>query len=96
MKNQNNNLVIKGIKDKIDVFLSEFNNYFHYNIFQKYTEHIENLIDIKYKSYLEISHKYEGQIKEMELLLSNEGKLFFISQNLMTRMLNQLKKSFLI
>ena len=76
-KNNGNKEVIKGVKDKIDVFLSEFNNYFHSNIFQKYTEHIERLIDIKYKKYLEINNKYQTQIKEMELLLTNIGIYLF-------------------
>lgn len=83
-----NKEVIQGIKDIIDIFLSEFNNYFHSNVFHKYTEHIEKLMDIKYKKYLEINNKYQAQIKEMELLLSNIGiKLFTIKRNLMINIL---------
>jgi len=72
--NKHQNSIIKGIKEKIDSFLSEFNEYFHHNIFNKYTEEIEGLFDQKYKKYLEIMHNFEEQLKEMELLLSSTEK----------------------
>jgi len=66
----NNNGNIKGIKENIDYFLSDFNSYFSDNIFNQYTERIEKLFDLKYKKYLEVSNYYNNQIKEMEFLLT--------------------------
>ena len=64
-----NNKIVCEIKEKINNFLTDFNNYFNDNIFNKYTLHMENLINEKYKKHLEICNYYDGQIKEMELLL---------------------------
>ena len=64
---------VKEIKDKINDFLSNFNNYFNDHIFKRYTKHIENLINEKYKKHLEICNYYDGQIKEMDFIMA--GKL---------------------
>lgn len=64
-----NTRIVGEIKDKVNDFLSEFNNYFNDNIFNKYTNHIENLMNEKYKKHLEICNYYDNQIKEMEFLL---------------------------
>ena len=65
--------MISGIKYSTENFLTGFNGYFHENVFQKFTEHVEKLMDEKYKKYLEISKNYNTQIKEMEFL-ANSGK----------------------
>lgn len=69
MKNLKNTKIVEQIKNKVNDFLSEFNNYFSKNIFNKYTNHIENLMNEKYKKHLEICNYYDNQIKEMEFLL---------------------------
>ena len=68
--------MIVGIKYSTENFLTGFNGYFHQNVFQKFTEHVEKLMDEKYKKYLEISKNYNAQIKEMEFL-ANSGKYFY-------------------
>jgi hypothetical protein len=60
---------VADIKNKVNEFLSEFNNYFSEKIFNNYTSHIENLMNEKYKKHLEICNYYDSQIKEMEFLL---------------------------
>lgn len=67
-----NKKMIVGIKYSTENFLTGFNGYFHQNVFQRFTEHIEKLMDEKYKKYLEISKNYNTQIKEMEFL-ANSG-----------------------
>lgn len=64
-----NHKFVNEIKDKIGDFLINFNDFFNENIFKDYTETIQNLMEDKYKKYLEISNYYDNQIKEMELLL---------------------------
>jgi len=69
MKTLKNTRIVEEIKNKVNDFLSEFNNYFNENVFNKYTSHIENLMNEKYKKHLEICNYYDNQIKEMEFLL---------------------------
>jgi len=66
--------VFGDIKGTLDQFVNEFNFYFYEHVFQRFTEHIQKLMDEKYLKYIEISKNYHGQIKEMEFLLTGDGE----------------------
>jgi len=66
--------VFGDIKGTLDQFVNEFNFYFYEHVFQRFTEHIQKLMDEKYTKYIEISKNYHGQIKEMEFLLTGDGE----------------------
>jgi hypothetical protein len=62
------------IKSQLDMFVGEFNFYFYEHVFQRFTEHVQRLMDEKYTKYIEISKNYHGQIKEMEFLMTGDGE----------------------
>lgn len=62
------------IKQTLDQFVNEFNFYFYEYVFQRFTEHIQKLMDEKYVKYIEISKNYHSQIKEMEFLITGGKK----------------------
>ena len=63
------------IRETLDQYVNEFNIYFYENVFQRFSEHVQKLMDEKYTKYIEISKNYHSQIKEMEFLISG-GKNF--------------------
>jgi hypothetical protein len=70
--NQKKKLLICEIKQSVDVFIKDYNNYFFYNFFSKIFGNLKTVIDEKNGKKEEISENYNLQIKEMENLL-NEG-----------------------
>jgi len=66
--------VFGDIKINLEQFVNEFNFYFYEHVFQRFTEHIQKLMDEKYLKYIEISKNYHGQIKEMEFLMTGDGE----------------------
>jgi len=58
------------IRDTLDQFNDEFNFFFYEHVFQRFTEHIQKLMDEKYHKYTEVSKNYHSQIKEMEFLIT--------------------------
>jgi hypothetical protein len=65
-----NKPVFSDIKSNLDSFLMEFNFYFFEEVFQQVAEEIEKVLEEKQEKSLEISKNYNGQIKEMEFLLT--------------------------
>jgi len=61
------------IKETIESFICEFNQYFYEHLFQKFIEQIQKITDEKYQKYIEISKNYHSQIKEMEFLINSSG-----------------------
>jgi hypothetical protein len=45
-------------------------------MFQRFTDNINKLLDEKFNKYIEISKNYQGQIKEMEFIITGGGKFF--------------------
>jgi len=84
-----NKKMITALKSSTENFLTGFNGYFHENVFQRFTEHIEKLMDEKYKKYLEMSKHYNSQIKEMEFLGNSDENQHNDS---LKEMLNSLKE----
>jgi len=60
------------IKETIEYFISDFNQYFYEHLFQKFIEQIQKITDEKYLKYIEISKNYHSQIKEVEFLINSE------------------------
>ncbi len=60
----------QDIHSSIETFVNEFNYYFYDQIFQKFTDNIQKLMDEKYAKYIQICKQYNSQIKEMEFLMS--------------------------
>ena len=58
------------IRETLEQFVGEFNYFFYEHVFQRFTEHIQKLMDEKYLKYTEISKNYHSQIKEMEFLIT--------------------------
>jgi hypothetical protein len=63
------------IKETLEQFVDEFNFFFYEHVYKRFTEHIQKLMDEKYIKYTEISRNYQGQIKEMEFLITG-GNIF--------------------
>jgi len=67
-----NKKMLESINSNVNQFLNEFNEYFHQNVFQKFTGKIESLLEEKYKKFMEVSKNYNNQIKEMEFLANTD------------------------
>jgi len=74
---KHNKHIFADIKQTIDNLVSEFNLYFYDNVFQKFTDQIQQIMDDKYQKYLEISKNYHSHIKEMEYIINQGGKFIF-------------------
>lgn len=66
--------MFNDIKETIECFISEFNQYFYEHLFQKFIEQIQKITDEKYSKYIEISKNYHSQIKEMEFLINSANE----------------------
>jgi hypothetical protein len=74
--NHKKKMLIEEIKQSVDVFIKDYNNYFFEKFFSKIFGNMKNVIDEKNEKKEEIIKSYNKQINEMENLL-NEGKIFF-------------------
>lgn len=68
-------LLVGEIKNNVDIFIKDFNNYFFQNFFQKVFEKIQAAIAEKNEKRESVNISYNQQIKEMESLL-DQGYYF--------------------
>jgi len=67
--------LVGEIKNNVDVFIKEFNNYFFENFFQKIFDRIQAVLAEKNNKKETVNISYNQQIKEMESLLEQGKKL---------------------
>jgi len=75
--NQRQKMLIGDIKQSVDVFIKDYNNYFFENFFSKVFENLKTVVDEKNEKKEACIKNYNIQIKEMEGLL-NDGKYFIL------------------
>ncbi len=69
-------LLVEDIKNNVDAFIKDYNQYFFENFFNRIFEKIQNVLREKNEKNECINSAYNQQIKEMEILLE-QGKIFF-------------------
>jgi hypothetical protein len=68
-------IAFSEIRNTMENFCDEFNIHFYEQIFKRFTEKLQNLMDEKYTKYIEVSKNYHTQIKEMEFLITGGIKI---------------------
>lgn len=67
-------LLVGEIKNNIDIYIKDFNNYFFLNFFQRIFDKIQDAIHEKNEKKESINISFNQQIKEMESLLDQGNK----------------------
>ena len=62
------------IQAHVDGFESEVNSYFFSNVFMRFNETINNIMNERFFKYTEACRNYQNQIKEMEFLINDEDQ----------------------
>ena len=58
------------IRNTLDSYVNNFNKSFYVDVFVKFCKQVKKLVDEKFNKYIEITHMYQEQIKEIKAQLT--------------------------